>query len=439
MRLPWRSPETARLSSSPPGDAGVSRIRAADATREAVATIAVAPGRSLLTMIGTVLGSAAVIAILGLTSTAQGQITAQFNALAVTTVTVADAAAQNAPPAESSTDQRPYSFPSDTGPRLGRLNGVADAGVYFETAIQPDPLTGQKRTIAKQPTVDGIAADAGTSLAAWGVEGGTLRAAGAQVASGVIFDDFHTLTAQPVALLGPAAAANLGIPSVETGSTVFLGNDAYTVIGVLSDTGSLPELDNAVMIPASLAVRRYGHPDQPATALIRTRLGAAFLIARQAPYVLNAAHPENFHATAPPDWSMVTDPVNGSLNGLLLALAAIALIIGTVAIANTTLVAVMERTGEIGLRQALGAKPAHVLSQFLIEATILGGLGGLLGSTLGVTAILVGSMIEQWTPVLDPRMLLVSPALGVVTGVIAGLYPSWRASRIQPASALQRL
>lgn len=390
-------------------------------------------------MIGTVLGSAAVIAILGLTATAQGQITSKFNALAATAVTVTDAQVKNATPTDSSTEPEPYSFPKDVGPRLSRLNGVVKAGVYFTTAIEPDPLTGQKRTIAKQPEANHIAPDAGTSLAAWGVEGGTLKAAGAHLASGVIFNDFHVLKSQPVAILGPAAATSLGITSVVTNPTVFIGNDTFSVVGILSSTGTLPELDNAVMIPAPLAISRYGSPDQPAKALVRTKLGAATLIARQAPYALDAAHPDHFNVTAPPDWSIVTDPVNSSLNGLLLALAAIALVIGTVAIANTTLVAVMERTGEIGLRQALGAKPSHVLSQFLIESTILGGLGGLLGSALGVLAILVGSVTQQWTPVLDPRLLLLSPVLGVGTGLIAGLYPSWRASRIPPATALQQL
>ncbi|TAK71319.1 MAG: ABC transporter permease [Actinomycetota bacterium] len=438
MRRPGTGGERSARPSQPTA-VRASRIRTVDAIRESVSTIAARPARSLLTMIGTVLGCAAVIAILGLTATAQGQITSKFNELVATTVTVADAQFKNVTQAGDSAGAQPYSYPSDVGPRLRRLNGVVDAGVYFTTAVEPDPLTGQRRTIAKQPSADHIAPDAGASLTAWGVEGGTLKAAGAHVASGVVFNDFHVLKGQSVAVLGPSAAANLGISSVVTNPAVFIGNDAYSVIGILSDTGSLPELDNAIMIPAPLAISRYAPPDQPAKALIRTKLGAAALIGRQAPYALDAAHPGHFNVSTPPDWSIVTDPVNSSLNGLLLALAAIALVIGTVAIANTTLVAVMERTGEIGLRQALGAKPSHISSQFLIESTIVGGLGGLLGSALGVAAILVGSAAQQWTPVLDPRLLLVAPALGVATGLIAGLYPSWRAGRIPPATALQRL
>ncbi len=419
---------------------GASRIRVIDAVREAVSTVAARPARSILTMVGTVLGCAAVIAILGLTDTARGQISATFSELEATIVTVDDAQSEQARQRGLAEGEGVYSFPADTGRRLRQLNGVVDAGVYFATALG-DPETGQTLAIGKRPQVDasGQGGGSGSTLAAWGLEGGTLAAAGAQLGSGVLFDDFHVRTDQPVAVLGPAAAENLGIPSVVTNPTVFIGNDAYAVVGVLSNTGSLPELDNAVMVPAPLAVSRYGPPGRPAKALVRTELGAAPLLARQAPHALDHAHPEHFSTIAPPDWSVVSDPVQTSMSGLLLALAAIALVIGCVAIANTTLVAVMERTGEIGLRQALGAKPTHILSLFLVESVILGGLGGLLGSALGVGTVLVGSLAQEWTPVLDPGLLLLSPALGIATGVVAGLYPAWRASRIPPAAALQRM
>jgi putative ABC transport system permease protein len=415
----------------------VSRVSLRDQLREAIASIACRPVRSLLTITGTVLGCAAFVAILGLTDTARGQITNRFNELEATTVTVVDAAAQNNPSGQ------PYSFPDDVGARLRPLNGVVDAGVYFSVyATRPVLVPGQPAeaaTIANRPQSDGLDRAAGASLTVWGAEGGTLAAAGAQLASGVWFDDFHLLTGQPVAVLGPAAAASLGVATVRTNPTVFVGDDSYTVIGLLSDSGALPELGNAVLLPAPLARQRYGPPLNPAHALIRTDLGAARLIARQAPYALDHSYPDNLGAIPPPDWSMVTDDVNASLNGLLLGLAAIALVIGCVAIANTTLVAVMERAGEIGLRQALGAKPVHILAQFLTESVILGALGGVLGAAVGVAAVLIGSLARQWTPVLDPWLLPLAPAVGVLVGALAGLYPAWRASRVPPAAALQRL
>jgi putative ABC transport system permease protein len=98
----------------------------------------------------------------------------------------------------------------------------------------------------------------------------------------------------------------------------------------------------------------------------------------------------------------------------------------------------MERIGEIGLRRALGARARHITWQFLTESAALGLVGGIAGTSLG-TAVVVGvSLHNRWTPVLDPVTLAAAPVLGLTTGLLAGLYPSWRASRIQPVEALRR-
>jgi putative ABC transport system permease protein len=130
--------------------------------------------------------------------------------------------------------------------------------------------------------------------------------------------------------------------------------------------------------------------------------------------------------------------VTSSLNAVFLALAGIALFVGAVGIANTTLVAVLERSGEIGLRRALGARPRHIAVQFLAESTALGLFGGLLGACLGVLAALAVSVYQHWTALVDPRIVLAAPAAGAIIGLLAGLYPALRASSIEPADALRR-
>lgn len=119
-------------------------------------------------------------------------------------------------------------------------------------------------------------------------------------------------------------------------------------------------------------------------------------------------------------------------------LAGICLVIGAVGIANTTLVAVLERTGEIGLRRALGARGRHITLQFLAESGALGALGGLVGTSIGTVTVVAMAVVRDWTPVIHPATVVAAPAIGLVTGVLAGLYPAWRASRIQPAEALRR-
>jgi putative ABC transport system permease protein len=314
------------------------------------------------------------------------------------------------------------------------LNGVVDAGVYAKA-----PYTAEYQSISIRPEVDIGASAQGSALSVYGAEPGTLAAAGVEWASGDGMDQFHVDAHQPVAVLGFAAAARLGVSSVVTQPTVFVENTAYAVVGVLGEGGARPDLASAVVLPITTMIDHYGMPSasEPARALVRTGMGAAGLIAVQAPLKLRPDDPGLLSAIAPPDWSIVTDDVDTSMNGLLLALAGIALIIGCVAIANTTLVAVMERTGEIGLRQALGAKPSHILAQFLLESVLLGGIGGLLGSAVGTAAVLIGSVAQSWSPVLDPRLGLASPVIGVVVGALAGLYPAWRGSRITPVAALQ--
>ena len=130
--------------------------------------------------------------------------------------------------------------------------------------------------------------------------------------------------------------------------------------------------------------------------------------------------------------------MTASLNSVFLALAGIALFIGAVGIANTTLVAVLERSGEIGLRRALGARPRHIAIQFLAESTALGLFGGLVGACAGLIATIVVTVYQHWTAVLDPRIVIAAPLVGAVIGLLAGLYPALRASSIEPADALRR-
>ncbi len=123
--------------------------------------------------------------------------------------------------------------------------------------------------------------------------------------------------------------------------------------------------------------------------------------------------------------------------GLLIVLGRVSLVIGLVGIANTTFVAVIERTPEIGVRRAIGAHRGHITAQFLIEATMLGTLGGLIGSGIGVLTVVLACVTRQWTAVLVWRLAVAGPLLGAVTGVLAGLLPAWRAARVEPISALR--
>src|SRR6185437_77300 len=191
-----------------------------------------------------------------------------------------------------------------------------------------------------------------------------------------------------------------------------------------------------LLVPASLAVKLWGDPQpqtNPASVFIATALGAAGQIGAEAPYAINPQDPHRYQVTVPPDPEQALDEhVSQNLTVLFYALAGICLLIGAAGIANTTLVAMLERIKEIGLRRTFGARRAHIVAQFLGEATALGLFGGMAGAALGAWVAVAVAVIHHWTPVISPLTLLPAPLAGATTGLLAGLYPAWRASRIEP-------
>jgi putative ABC transport system permease protein len=184
----------------------------------------------------------------------------------------------------------------------------------------------------------------------------------------------------------------------------------------------------------------YGRPAEVGRArmIIDTELGAAGLIARQVSLALRPDNPELLVATSPPDPRQLRNSVTDDLSSLFIVLAGICLLIGAFGIANTTLVGVLERTPEIGLRRAVGAQRRHVAVQFLTESMALGLLGGLIGTGLGVLTVVIVALVRQWTAVLEPWAVLPAPLIGAIVGLLAGLYPALRAAWIEPLEALRR-
>jgi putative ABC transport system permease protein len=117
-------------------------------------------------------------------------------------------------------------------------------------------------------------------------------------------------------------------------------------------------------------------------------------------------------------------------------LALIALLVGGIGIMNIMLVAVTERTQEIGIRVALGATPVDILFQFLMEATVLALIGGLLGIACGIVTTFVLAHLAAWPPVISPLIVLLAFSVAALIGIFFGYYPAWRASRLDPIKAL---
>ncbi|MEV8284512.1 ABC transporter permease [Streptomyces niveus] len=399
-----------------------SRLSFADVVGESLAGITQRPARSVLTSVGTVLGVGTFVAVLGLTATASSQIDGRFNSLMATEVSVEDVSRER-------TEFVQLAFPPDAGRRVEALNGVRDAGVYWTVQL---PAREAVRAAPVQ------AADGGGRIQVVAASPGVLEAARPSVAQGRLFDDWHDASGQRVAVLGAATAARLGITTLETRPAVFLGDEAFSVVGIIDDVQREPELLLSVVVPPKASLDIWGPPRGSAKMLVATDLGAANQVASEIPLALDPAHPDHFEAVPPPDPRSLRTEVTNDLDDLFLLLAGVCLVIGAVGIANTTLVSVMERTGEIGLRRTLGARGRHISVQFLCESSVLGTLGGLVGSALGVLGVVVVALLRDWTPVVHPLTVTSAPGVGLVTGLLAGFYPAWRASRVQPVEALRR-
>ena len=408
-----------------------SRMALRDLAAEILAGLTQRPGRSVLTMLGTALGVGAFVAVLGLADTAGGQIGKQFSLLEATTVTVTDVAAQQG--AQPSSGNPPVDFPPNSDARIQALNGVERGGVWWTVPL-PNPVIGASAAVTAGS--DGNA----SSLPVYAATTGALEAMQPTVRTGEIFSTFDISHNERVAILGPVAAQELGISQLTAQPAIFINNIAFTVIGILTNVQRVPDMLLGIVVPATTAKQLFGSPqaNAPAQMVIRTRIGAAQEIAREAPLALRPDDPGVLQASAPFVPHGLRNSVNSALAELFLALAGVSLVIGAVGIANTTLVAVLERAGEIGLRRALGARPRHIAAQFLAESTALGLLGGLIGTSLAVAVVIAVAVTKQWTAILDPVTVLPAPLLGAVTGLLAGLYPAIRASRVEPLEALRR-
>jgi putative ABC transport system permease protein len=398
----------ARLSSLSP--AGLS-LR--DVLRVGSAGLRTRPLRVFLSALGIAIGIAAMIAVVGVSSSSRAQLDRQLAALGTNLLTVSPGNTLFGGNATLPTES--IAMISRIGPvqRVAATGKVSDARVYRSDRIPAAHSGGM--------SVQAAHLDLLRTVTATLADGSWLNAATARY---------------PAVVLGSTAARRLGIGGAGDGAQVYLGGRWFTVIGILDAVPLAPELDAAALVgwPAAESYLRFdGHPT---TIYTRTEDTAVEAVRAVLAATANPQAPNEVKVSRPSDALAARQATDRTFTGLLLGLGAVALVVGGVGVANTMVISVLERRTEIGLRRALGATRGQIRLQFLAESLLLSTLGGVGGVVIGIAVTTLYASTQSWPAVVPAWATAGGVAATLAIGAMAGLYPAIRAARLAPTQAL---
>ena len=270
------------------------------------------------------------------------------------------------------------------------------------------------------------------------------------VTDGRIFGTEDVDASTKVALLGQTVSQNLFGGESPVGMIVRIKKVPFTVVGVLEPKGQSPQgqdQDDVVYVPITTAQKKLVGSSRIGTVgviLVQAVDADSIQLAEQQVrdllrqrHRINRGQEEDFSVRNLSEMLAVAEASTRVMSLLLGAIASVSLLVGGIGIMNIMLVTVTERTREIGIRKAIGARDAHILLQFLVESVIMSGLGGLIGLGVGSGAALLIAKYSPLSTVLDPASALLSMGVAAGVGIFFGFYPAWRASRLDPIQALR--
>jgi len=384
--------------------------------------------RSILTMLGIVIGVGAVIAMVSLGQGAQQQVQQQIASMG-TNMLIVSAGSQN----------------------TGGLRG----GAGTTTTLTPDDV---QAILRDAPAVHAASPSVTASVTlVFGNQNWTTRAEGTNtsyseirnrgVSSGEFFTDADVTSAARVAVIGQTLADNLYPGMDPVGQTLRVRNLPFRVVGVLEARGQSQfgqDQDDTLLMPYTTAMKKLLSTTYIPTAYVSAVSSAATTAAEaQIGEILRARHnlrqgqTDDFNVRNLTDVANTAEATTKVMTMLLGGIAAVSLLVGGIGIMNIMLVSVTERTREIGIRMAVGARTNHVQSQFLIESVVLGLAGGLGGILLGVGVSFLLSSVFGWPQLISPVAVVGSALFSMAIGVFFGYYPAKKAANLDPIEALR--
>ena len=384
--------------------------------------------RSLLTMLGIVIGVAAVIAVVALGAGAQSAVKDRISSLGTTLLTVMPG------------QQRGMGVAFDQTMKLT----VDDAKALEERATN---LNAVQPEINSRAQVQYQNQNASTSIV--GTTANYLEVRKYSLDAGRMFTRAEDEGKQRLVVIGQTVMTNLGIrsPDAIIGEAVRIKGLQFTVIGVLKakgQTSPFGDPDDQVLIPITTGRFRVFGTDRlrsiSVLAQSEDKIPDAMadvqrVLRRQ--HRLVRAKPDDFQIRSQADFLNTLGETTAVFTYLLSGIAAVSLLVGGIGIMNIMLVSVTERTREIGIRKALGATKLNILLQFLTEAVVLCVLGGILGAAVGSGGAAAMSAFAQWNTQISPSSIVMAFVFSAVVGVLFGVWPARRAASLDPIVALR--
>jgi putative ABC transport system permease protein len=375
--------------------------------------------RAALTMLGVIIGVASVVALVGVGQGTTSNITNQLASLGTNLLTI-NPTEQNA---DGST-----SLTVDDADAIAELIGVA--------AVAPEVSTSQTVTAGEESSETTIV---GTTAAYPSV-----RAYSIWQGSGLT--DVSVDRGLRVAVLGKSTADDLDLDEADLGTAISIGGIDFTVIGILQPKGGsgFQDPDDQILVPVGTVQKYFVGGDSLRSIGVSVAPGADMATVKaQISALLRQRHDlaspdeDDFAIFDQTQLLAAATSISGTLTLLLGGIASISLVVGGIGIMNIMLVSVRERTREIGIRKAIGAKARDILAQFLVEALTLSLLGGLMGVAVGLGVSALIARLAGWAFAFNPTTLLAAVLSSLLVGVVFGVWPARQAARLDPINALR--